>query len=461
MNLDSKLYSKNISAAAAWMASLFFCLTIILLPFRFRYILLERPAPPIYKDFTDFLLFGSDVTLLILLAFWGLSQAFAPRPVRLGPKFLWLPLAGLIFTSLFTSFTSLDVELSLYHTLRLAVLFLFYLYAVNEARSQELVVLAVAVQAIIQSLIALAQFFLQRSIGLKSFGEHELDPAVGGVSIVSTGATRVLRSYGLTEHPNILGGCLALGLIIFLAAYLYGRSNTRQGIALVMMLSIPALFVTFSRSAWLAFFGGAILLFGAVVHARDRNKLRAFLWLAITCALAVAPLVWKYSNYVGERFNVGNSFIKNPYENRSIFERLLLDEMGIQIFLDKPLTGIGLGASALGIHQYFPDFIGSFVPPHFVLLAVAMELGFAGLACYLCLTFLPWIVLVRKKFKLRVRPTLLAASVLMIALTLIGFLDIYPWLLPPGRLWQWLIWGLWARAYELEGANHGSGPTQG
>ncbi len=449
MNHESRSKFRKLSESAGWMARLFFCATIILIPFRFRYILLERPAVPVYKDFTDFHLFGSDIAVLALLAFWGISLLFAWRPVRLGPNFVWLPLVGIMFTSLATSFTSLDTDLSLYHTLRLMALILFYLYVVNEVRSRSLVIIAVAVQVIVQSLIALGQFFLQHSIGLGAFGEHQLDPKVGGVSIVSTGVTRILRSYGLTEHPNVLGGCLAFGMILFLAVYLHGRFNERKTVAFVLLLGLPALFVTFSRSAWLAFFSGAIVLVGDIVLSRDWKKLKPVFWLVVISLLVLAPLVWSYSSYVGARFDANASFKKNPYEYRSIVERLLLDKMGLQIFLDKPFSGVGLGASALAIQKYFPGFHGSFVPPHLVLLAVAMETGIGGLIFYLCLLLFPWIALARNKITLAGNPTLLTASILLMAMTLIGFLDIYPWLLPPGRLWQWLAWGLWAVSYEL------------
>ena len=452
MNSGSNVISRTVSESAGWLARLFFGITIVLIPFRFRYVLVERPAPPVYKDLTDFLLFGSDIAVLALLAFWGLSLLFVWRPVRLGPNFMWFTQAGLILISLLTSFTSLDVGLSLYHTLRLACLFLFYLYIVNEVRSRSLALSAVAIQMILQSLVALAQFFLQHSISLKIFGEHDLNPTVRGVSIVSTGVTRVLRSYGLTEHPNILGGCLALGLILFLAVYLHGPAQARRGAGLVITLALPALFVTFSRSAWLAFLCGAVILLGGVARTHDWKKLRPVLWLAFVGMLVLAPLVWDYSAYVGARLNVGGSFQNNPYENRSIGERLLLAKIGIQVFADQPFSGVGLGASALAVRKYSPIFRGSFVPPHLVVLAVAMEIGIAGLLFFICSLLFPWIALKRNKINLLKNPTLLACSILLMAITLIGLFDIYPWLLPPGRLWQWLAWGLWTVAYESEGS---------
>lgn len=429
------------------MARLVFGVTIVLIPFRLRYILLERPVSLIYKDFTDFLLFGSDIAVFVLLIFWALSLLFDRRPVWLGPRFMWLPLIGLCFTSLVTSFTSLDAALSIYHTLRLIVLFLFYLYIVNEIHSLSLISISISIQVIMQSLVALAQFFLQYSIGLEFFGEHKLNPAIGGVSIVSTGSTRVLRSYGLTEHPNVLGGCLALSLILLFAVYLYGKQQTRRGVALVFMLGLLALFVTFSRSAWLALLGGTSLLMGAVAISRDWQKIKSVLWLSLPSIILLAPLVWNYSGYLGARLNFGDSYETNPYENRSIGQRLILNQVGIHVFLDKPLTGIGLGASALAVKKYYSAI---FMPPHLVLLAVAMEIGIFGLFFYLLLLPLPFLVVVRKKINCIANPLLLTASALLIAMTLIGFFDIYPWLLQPGRLWQWLSLGLWVVAYEMD-----------
>jgi hypothetical protein len=42
----------------------------------------------------------------------------------------------------------------------------------------------------------------------------------------------------------------------------------------------------------------------------------------------------------------------------------------------------------------------------------------------------------------------LTAIALLLSITIVGFFDYYTWLLVPGRLWQWLAWGLWAAAYK-------------
>jgi O-antigen ligase len=441
----TKSFLHNGSRGTAFVARIFFALTIVLMPLRFRYVLLERPLPDIYHDFTDFLLFGSDITLLLLLVSWVLSLLLAPRSLRFGPKFLWIPMSALILTSLGTAFTSLDVALSLYHTVRLIALFVFYLYIINEIHSALLIYISAAIQVITQALVALAQFFLQHSIGLQAFGEHILDPQVLGVSIVSTGYTRVLRAYGLTESPNVLGGCLAFCLILLFSLYIYGEQRRRRGLSLIILLGLLGLFVTFSRSAWLALFSSTAILVWALIASRDWQKLKSFAWLGIISIILLLPLVWGYSGYVGARLNYGDSYETNRYENQSIQLRLALNSFAIHIFLDKPFTGIGLGAAALAVKKYYSQI---FVPPHFVLLVVAMETGILGLVSYLSSLFLPFVILARKRIKLHQRPMLLTACALIIAMSVVGLFDIYPWLFQPGRLWQWLAWGFWVLAYE-------------
>jgi hypothetical protein len=44
-------------------------------------------------------------------------------------------------------------------------------------------------------------------------------------------------------------------------------------------------------------------------------------------------------------------------------------------------------------------------------------------------------------------PELIGASGALLAVTIIGLLDYYTWSLAPGRIWFWLVLGLWVGAY--------------
>lgn len=450
MDSHSYTWTAKFSAWTAYAARLMLAITIVLVPFRARMLLVERSMPPIYMDFTDFLLFSSDASVLALLIFWFLSLVFRPRPLKLGPKIIWIPLFAICLAGLISVSSSLDAILTLYQCFRFMVLFLFYLFIVNEISSAVWVVIPISVQLLVQSAVAIAQFLLQSSVGLPSLGEHSLDPGVRGVSVVSDGTVRLLRSYGLAEHPNILGGCLAFSLLVLLVVFLYSTRRTRILVSLIFLPGLLALALTFSRSAGLAFLAGSIFLVAIEVIARRWNNIRSLSLLGLAAILLLAPFISTYKGFFAARLNVNDSFEKIPIETWSILERGALNKIGLEVFLDRPVTGVGLGSAALAIRVYEPDFPGHFLPPHFSLLGVAMETGIPGLVAYLSLLVVPWIVLWREKLDLSEKPWLKTTFALLLAITMVGFFDIYPWLPPTGRLWHWLIWGLWSVAYELK-----------
>ena len=63
-----------------------------------------------------------------------------------------------------------------------------------------------------QALIGIAQVLLQGPLGLP--GELALEPTHSGAAIIAVPQRPWLRAYGMTFHPNVLGGFLAVGLVL-------------------------------------------------------------------------------------------------------------------------------------------------------------------------------------------------------------------------------------------------------
>ncbi|MEX2161375.1 MAG: O-antigen ligase family protein [Anaerolineales bacterium] len=428
----------------SWIA---FCATLVLIPFRLRLNLLARPQPPIWADYTDFLLFASDLGLILTLSFWCADLYIRPRRIESGPAFLALPLVGLGLVALLTSFTAVDPALSIYHTIRLALLFLFYIYVINNVPSLRQLVLPLGLMAGIQATAAIAQALTQHSVGLQVLGEYELDPAWPGVSVVWTETVRSLRGYGLSDHPNILGGCLAFALVLLAASYI---SEERRRLPFILPTVIAggavALLVTYSRSAWLGAAAGMALL-GFYVVRKDRKQLRRSLILAAVVLAALAPFVWANVDLLGVRLGAGGSFEELPAEIGSLGERRVLIDAANQVFSKHALLGVGVGGSPLAFKEEFPEFAVNYQPAHLAILSAAVETGLLGAVFYAILVFAPWLALFLAR-GLKWNLNLAGASALLLALTLVGLFDYYTWLLAPGRLWQYLAWGLWARFYS-------------
>src|SRR4051812_25636152 len=60
-------------------AFLAFAILVVLSPLRARIPLVARPVVPVYGDFTDFLLFWSDIAALVTIALWLVSLALDAR----------------------------------------------------------------------------------------------------------------------------------------------------------------------------------------------------------------------------------------------------------------------------------------------------------------------------------------------------------------------------------------------
>lgn len=432
------------------LAQFAFAATIVALPLRWRIVIATRPIDTIYKDYTDFLLFAPDVLLLATLALWIGALALERKHLSLGSSIITIPLAGLTLVAIITSFFSLDPPLSFYHALRLVLLGGLYLFIVNEIHLLAWVTVPLALQIFIQAIIGVAQFYQQHSLGLQSLGEYELDPFWSGVSVVFANDVRVLRAYGLTDHPNILGGCLAFAMILRAARFGEARLRAKVLTAIVFSFAAIALLLSFSRAAYGALGLGILFILFVLVRTRQFESLKQFALLLVLTAIVVLPFAWQNLNALGTRANGAASATTDALEIRSLAERNALNGAANRIFIDHPILGIGLGALPEGIKTENPNFEFYSQPAHITLLDAAAETGIFGALFYSALIVAPWLALgtLQRRSQLRWTAPLIGTSALLLAITAIGFFDYYTWLLVPGRLWQWTAWGLWSVAYQ-------------
>ncbi len=431
--------------ASKWLllfARLCFAAAVILLPVRSGITLAGRYAPSIPSGYTDFILSAADIAILSMLALWAASFAVSARRLRLGPRITWIPMAALAIAGGASALVSYDPLLSVYHAIRFIALFWFYLFIVNEIHSAGWVLIPAGVQIAGQAFIGLAQFVAQRSVGLGAIGENYLNPRDSGVSIVAANGSRLLRAYGLTDHPNLLGGCLAFGMLLLLAAYLHGSMRLEALTALVP--AGAALVVSFSRSAWLALIIGAAALITVEMFNQRRALIRPLLLLGSAWLLVAGPFVLATPQYFGVRLNAGNSFSTPSAEQQSIGERKILIKSYVSIFLRHPLLGVGLGAAPFALKAEEPGFTLAPEPPHVAALDAAVETGLLGGVLYLVLLISPFITYFTRRGNLLADPAATGSIVLLLAIAVVSLFDHYAWTLGPGRLWQWLGWGVWA-----------------
>ncbi len=413
----------------------------MLSPFRARFELVSRPDTPVYGDYTDFLLFWSDIAFVALLLLWGLSLLISGRAPSLGPPAIRWPVLGLLAVTWLSAAASIDPALSAYSALRLTAAAALGLYVLNEINSITKLAVPLVALIVLQAVVGIDQ----ASVGLHELGELHLEVNAGGTSVIwSDEGPRQLRAYGLSDHPNILGGLLALALVLVAGAAV--RADfLRAPLAVVFALGCAALLLTFSRTGALAFVFGLLTIFGLFAYRRDWRSVGAWGAIVLGGVIISLALIVPYGDDLRQRGAIFDASEASGTEARSLNEREMLVKATNDVFVGRPLVGVGAGALPKALKDGSPDFPVDYQPAHFALLTVSAETGIVGGMMYGALIAVPFFLVWWRRHELTA--PLIVASGTLLAVTVLGLFDYYTWSLVRGRIWFWLVLGLWAGAY--------------
>lgn len=327
------------------------------------------------------------VPILWTIAWWFLLGMPGFRDLlkdRLRATFvlLLLLLAGWAALSWHWAFMRADrPDVAVGAALQLALVVLFVLVLACAAPSPRLILLVIIVSAALSALVGAMQVAQHHSIGLYAIGEVPLNPLKGGTSVIQSGARRWLRPYGLTVHPNLLAGFLAVALL-GLGAFILSRRSFRWSV-IVFWGVLWVFFLTFSRGAWIGFSAGAVVLLVLLLrHLQQGPEARARRWRAgVTLVGAVAlgaAFLWLYHPLLLARTGI----IAESTEARSINERVIYSNIADIAVQEYPLIGLGSGnfpwyASYYLFYRTDLDMRGDNV--HQVYLYAHAELGIVGI----------------------------------------------------------------------------------
>jgi hypothetical protein len=374
------------------------------------------------------------------------------RPWRWGPAPITLPVLGLGALALVRVWPVHTPQIAVTTLVAIAMFWWAFFYVLQDW-PERWAVASLAVFLFVQGTIATLQFVRQSSIGLQWLGEKWLDPAQGsGASVIEATGRRWLRAYGLTPHPNMLGGYLSLGLLICLGAALAAGDRRRRWLWFCIGMGALGLFFTFSRAAWLSALLGLLYIAGVTrawrrIHWRTARTR----WLAgglLAIGLVGALVVWvTYGDLIVTRF----FRLGNPLEVASIQDRVVDARQAWGLIRTVPFKGTGsgyyLGALWAGVGEDRPP---GFRKVHNVPLLATAELGIGGGMLWLGLLTVPPVVLAVQSRRRPCSVTQAAWSAAFVAAFVLGMLDNY--LYVPSTWWSALYLGIvtgsWGRGLE-------------
>jgi O-antigen ligase len=243
---------------------------------------------------------------------------------------------------------------------------------------------------VFQSLLAIAQFLRQGSIGglLYYVGERSFAASTPGIANASLNGELVLRPYGTLPHPNVLAGYL----VVVMTMVLYSLFNRRQKkvlsskyyvlssvslvlgtIALLLCMSrvaiilwvLIAVYYLFQKTRKTRKFGG--------IRSSEVQKVRLAGLLSILSILIIfflTPLAARFTNL--------------NMSDKSIVQRGILMDRSLEMLKTSPLFGVGLGnfIPTLAQSQMPLTVTTQLQPAHNIFLLVAAETGLIGLGFF-------------------------------------------------------------------------------
>jgi O-antigen ligase len=324
--------------------------------------------------------------------------------------------------------------------------------------------------AVLQALFGIGQFIAQGSPVSNWLGLASHDPASAGTAVVEAGGMRLLRAYGSLPHPNILGGYLAVALLVAFGFYLrvyedvrhgfatWTRENVRRhlegrtwyvrqawrivGILSVLTILTVGLLLTFSRSALLGFGAGWFVTLVSLLVLKWQwgwqlwAKWTFFLGVVATFVVLAVPSAF-----------TARATVEGRLEEQSISARQQLINDAYDLLKLEPLRGVGYGNMAVAVYDRLNRARPSafdYQPVHNTYLLSAVELGVLGGLVFLTLLLTALRNSLVSMFQQRnwVAVTGLAT---LCCLLVIGLFDHYVWTLPAGAGLLWFVLGVGSR----------------
>ncbi len=417
-------------------------LLVFTLPLQTHYLISTRLLAGADWEFGRIMLYAVDI-LLIITVISGLM--LKKINLKTGTKFDYLLIALMVISAISVGVAS-DKLLAFYSLSRLSLALALVILITKTKLDKKIIISLIVATATMQAIWGLGQFLTQSTVANKWLGLANHDPRLAGTSVVEAigpdgYGERWLRAYGGLSHPNVLGGLLAISLILALWLLVNKTTDPKNNISrdwlwlIVIALLSAGLFVTFSRTALLAALLGTIIL--VVSQLKNWRKLLVAL---VTIGLTIGICSWHYGYLYQSRLEISSRL-----ETKSTNERMDLMTQAWDLIKAKPLTGAGL--ANFGIAAWQDDEIKkdvfAYQPVHNLFLLIAAEGGLVLLIIFVALL----IIAIKSSWHDRDRAFKLALIAVLVSLMIF---DHYLYTQALGVYLLWLVLAIVIKIDKIE-----------
>lgn len=343
-------------------------------------------------DYLSPIVYVTDLLLVLTVGSWVIekwrSGEVAKAQISLGKLGRFGVVGIFVAANIFLAASPL---VAVYKWVKVSEFLMLGYYIVKTKPTLAAIGFPLTVAVLYSSVIAIAQFVLQHSVGgpLWWLGERAFDANTPGIARINlcqaSGITcqEMLRAYGTFPHPNVLGGFLAA--MIPLLVYQFTNPTN---------LPIRPISKTWRRRI----FYGATLLFGVVGLGLTFSRSAIVVGVAMMIVMVARIANWelrivKKQNWIPAFAGmtagvVGVTiglivilFFLLPVSpgDESVVVRQQLNTVAIKQWLSSPIVGVGLGNFLVTLPATMPTRVIYFLQPvHNVYLLLLSEIGVVG-----------------------------------------------------------------------------------
>lgn len=202
--------------------------------------------------------------------------------------------------------------------------------------------------------------------------------------------SKTTRVYSYLGNPNLLAGYLLPAVIFSLVAIFVWQSWLKKALALTMFIvNTACLILTFSRGGWIGLVVAILAAMALLVYWKSVEMppfwrtwslpivLGGLIGILLLGVIFVEPVRLRVLSIFVDRKDSSNNFRRNVWD--AVFEMIR----------DRPIFGIGPGHNSFNkVYPLYQHPRYTALSAYSIMLEVAVETGFVGLACFL------WLIIV-------------------------------------------------------------------
>ncbi len=276
-------------------------------------------------EYSSISLYLTDILLISLIVLFAIYSFKKLKGKKLKTPIYWWVISGLDLFIFISIFFASDKILSLYRY-GLFLLGLGFFWLITKAKyERRSLFFYFFISLSLQGALAVYQFMQQKTFAFKWLGLAGHKAQDLGASVIETiGADgtgeRWLRSYGGFDHPNILGGTIAIALVMLTFFIVKNTKGIKSFVkrcriktdgcsmcdtwpALIFFIMFGGMLFSFSRSSWLVF-ASSILFFSLFfVIKKDKKALWNIFKIIVFSGLLSAIIFVQYDNLFKTRIS--------------------------------------------------------------------------------------------------------------------------------------------------------------